>query len=292
MLENIKDIRGCFAGQAESFPARNAFVGLVLEDGGELTYKKLGDGPCHGALQKYQLFDKGVKLPIKYILSSVQDHKYTEKEVKPYIDWMVNRSPWSAMHVEKDADAVLSLGWVVDANFPANFVASALIATRAFSESYTPSIANRFATYLHILSLGFKEEEALILSYLFVKSNTSRYSVVFTDLVAGHGIFHLGGQAESYYRNFLLGTPKNLQNITLRDYKGYDVDVNAVWKTPSVASTDAFMRWIKTVRPKDSQSKKNLNIFEKIKTDGWEYTTEEGFKNVLEQILERILNAE
>lgn len=293
MLDDIKKFRKEFANQAKDHKARNAFLGVMVESSDGLQYKKLGDGPCHGALQKYQLKDKGVLLPIKYIFSSVQDYQYKEEEIKPYVDWLANRSPWAAMHIEKDAGTILKLGWVVDADFPANFVASGLIATRAFSESYTPSIANRFSTYLHILSLGFKEEEALILSYLFVKAgnNLSRYSVVFTELVAGHGIFHLGGQAESYYRNFLLSAPKNLQSYTLKAGKGYENEVNAVWKTPSVASTDAFIRWIKQVRPIDSVGKKNLNIFEKVMTDGWEYTTEEGFKSVLEQILERILNA-
>lgn len=291
MLEDIKNFRKEFARQAKDYSKRNAFVGVILEGVDGLEYKRLGDGPCHGSLQKYQLINAGVSSPIKYILSSVQSYHYEDKDVRNYIDWLVNRSPWSSLHVEKNVDNILKLGWVVSTDFPANLVASAMIATRAFTESYTPSICNRFATYLHILGLGFKEEEALLLSYLFVKGGGSRYSVVFTELVAGHGIFYLSGEAESYYRNFLLSSPKNLQKLSFKAAKGYDTDVNAVWKTPGVASTQAFLEWIKRVRPKDSVGKKNLNIFEKLKTDGWEYTTEEGFKNVLEQILERILSA-
>lgn len=291
MLKDIQKFRETFAASAKG-NGSNAYLGVILgNDQIGLSYKNIGSGPCHGAFQSYQLREKINGLPIKYLLSTVQSHNYEKEQVVPYIDWMANRSPWAALHVEKDPEAILKFGWVISPDFPANLVASACIATRAFTEHYTPSVGSRFKTYLHILSLGFKEEEALLMSYLFVKGNTSRYSVVFAELVAGHGIFALNGQPECYYRNFLLGTPKNLVGGTFASNKGYDGEVCAVWKTPSVPASTAFMTWIKRVRPRDAVGKKNLNIFEKILTDGWEYTTEEGFKNVLEQILERILHA-
>lgn len=286
----LEDIRKGFVKKGQDFSEKNAYVGLMLEaKDGTLVHRDLGKGPCHGALQTYQLRDKGVMLPIKYILSTIQAHDYPKKDVLFYIDWLINKSPWACVFVDKDAESVYQYGWLIGTDHSSNLVASACIATRYFTETYTPEISRRFSTYLHILTLGFSEHESMLMSYLFEKDNTKKYSVTFRSLEGGHSVFGLNRAPESYYRNFLKNTPAGLRKNTFEKAQGYDNGVHVLW---AYSRSEAFFNWIKRVRPIQSISKKSLNIFEKIKVDTFTITSEEGFKSVIEQILGRINSAQ
>ena len=73
--------------------------------------------------------------------------------------------------------------------------------------------------------------------------------------------------------------------------RGYFDGVTDVWKSPKVPKSSALNTWIKGLRPKDAKAKKNLNIFHKEPTSGWEIPNQEAFKSVIEQALERIYDA-
>jgi hypothetical protein len=287
----LEDVRKKFVADGEDHLDKNAYLALMLEGkDGELVYKILGNGPCHGSLQIYNLANK-VTLPIKYILSAIQTHNYKDEYVLPYIDWLLNRSPWADVFVDKDVKSVYKYGWLIGTDQPSNLVASACIATRYFTETYTPQISRRYETYLHILSLGFSEHESMLMSYLFEKDKGKKYLVNFRSLECSHSVFAMNRAPESYYRNFLNDNPKGCQTGSFKSRKGYDGEIHALWKSSGGSSSDAFFSWIQNVRPIDSKAKKSLNIFEKIETKGFTITSEEGFKSVITQVLKRINDA-
>jgi len=291
----LEDFRKGFSASSKENKNFNAYLGFIQQDkAGVQTLKILGSGPCHGAFSTSNL-SRFVPSgnTIEYLLSSVQHLLAGKADVIKYFDWLANRSPWADVFVTKDPEDIIKNGWVVDPKFPANFVTSALIATRFVTESYTDVIYKRFKVYKDILAMGFKEQEAFLFSYYFNRSKDGKsFPVTFTPVSSGHTVIGLDNATESYCRNFLLGEAKGALGGTFKDSKGYTADIHNTWKTPGVAGSAAFNNWLKALRPKDATAKKNLNIFHKMPTSGWEIPNEAAFKSVIEQALERIYNAQ
>lgn len=287
-MKELEKIRTQFAKDYKSNGGSpNAFIGLVLDD---MSYQCLGGGPCHGALQQYQLQSK-LTAPVKYILSWVIPLQSTVAFANEYIRWLANESPWADVFVVKDVEDIKKFGWVVSADYPHNFVASALIATRNITEKYTDQVCARLPIYEEILRLGFSHAEAYIFSatYNKVSSGKKLYPIQYARLSSGHSPFELTYANEAYYRNFLNKSPSNLKDKTFKQYNGYTGDVCAVWAKGG--SKDAFSDWMKGLKPKVATAAKNYNIFEKAPVKGYVINSPEDFKNILEQALERIHHA-
>lgn len=291
MLEKLREV---FAKSSLSHKSSNAYLGVVLQHKeGKQTLEVLGGGPCHGAFSSASLRHKFPNSnSIEFLLSSVQKLLVSHEEAVVYFDWLANRSPWKDVFVTKDPEDIIKKGWVVSTDFPDNLVASALIATRFVTESYTPIILGRYKVYKDILSLGFNELEAFLFSYLFNRKKTSEnFPLVFAPVTSGHAVLGVYSPTESYCRNFLLGVAAGAHNESFKKRGGYSNEVTDVWKSPKVPNSSALNTWIKGLRPKDAKAKKNLNIFHKELTSGWEIPNQKAFKSVIEQALERIYNA-
>lgn len=290
----LDELRKTFTEASKGYKTSNAYLGVILQEGEkEQTLQILGSGPCHGAFSSSSLYHKLPKnSSIKFLLSSVQKLLVPEEEAISYFDWLANRSPWKEVFVVKDPKDIIENGWVVSTNFPTNFTISALIATRFVTESYTDLILKRYKVYKDILSLGFNESESFLFSHFFGRGKTGRqFPLTFLPLTSGHAVLGVGSPTESYCRNFLLGIPEGAFNDTFQESRGYSGGIFDVWKNPKGDSSPALNNWIRNLRPKDAKAKKNLNIFHKEPTSGWEITNKKDFKSVVEQALERIYNA-
>ena len=291
----LEDFRKSFSKSSKDYKSNNAYLGVVQQDKvGVQSLKILGSGPCHGAFMSSNLSRVIASgNTIEFLLSSVQNLQVGKEGVVAYFDWLVNRSPWRDVFITKDPEDIIKNGWVVSPNFPSNFVTSALIATRFVTESYTHVILERYNVYKDILAMGFNESEAFLFSYLFNRKRQEKsFPVTFVPVSSGHTVIGVDNPTESYCRNFLLGEAKGSHQDTFKAKMGYVDGIHNVWKTPKVANSSALNTWIKALRPKDATAKKNLNIFHKAPTSGWEIPNAEAFKSVIEQALERIYNAE
>jgi hypothetical protein len=146
--------------------------------------------------------------------------------------------------------------------------------------------------YKDILSLGFSESESFLFSHFFNRMKKGKsFPVSFVPLYTGHAVLGVTNSTESYCRNFLLGTAKGADKTTFQSAKGYSGGVFSLWKDNKVHESSALNNWIKGLRPLNAKAKKNLNIFHKKPTSGWEVPDGDAFKDIIAQALERIYNA-
>lgn len=221
MLDDIQRQREKFArdakpSQKEIDRHSNAFGGLILDN---LSYVKVGDWVCHGFLNSWDL--KGVMerhsiIPkpgvIKYVLSAPMKSHENKKNTKAFYDWLLNRSPWSVTHLDKDVDRCMELGFVVDAAGPANIFVSGLMASRLFTESYDQQLKHRIPVYLELVDMGLDESEAFLFCHLYGSTSPTKslYPLVAAPYQAGHSIFHHENTNEAYYKAFLSAEFKKL----------------------------------------------------------------------------------
>ena len=298
-MTNLMEVRKRFADDAAPYQKtrsadNNAFGGIVTSDGG---YVKVGRWACHGWLQGYNLEAKvpyafNKKGGIKYILSAVMKPHVTEDKLRRFIDWLVHRSPWADIFVDKDIDSILTYGHLVDANFPTSFIVSGMIASRFVTESYSgDEIEKRCAVYQELLDIGCTENEAFFFAHMYNVSNVKKvYPITFSRYYSGHATFYASDYQEDYVRNFLRGTPANVGKNMLCDCKGYESDsVNALWAKRSEKS-DAFGERVQSLRPASKAVKQDFHIFRKALSNGFEYKDREDFASVIQQ-LRGLLNA-
>jgi hypothetical protein len=267
----------------------NAFCGLVMEDG---TYHELGPYVCHGNLGDGYLTDythKGKK--IKYVLSAVMCPHMKEGDLWVFFDWLVNRSPWAAVFIEKSVDSILQYGHVVDANNPANWVVSALIASRFGTESYSgdSEFQNRNKVWKELLSIGCSENEAYFFAQMYAPENNSKlYPIQISLCSSGHTPFTYQEFNEGYAKSFLEGKPKFLDDTRiLADGRGYAYEtIDRIWG--SERGGEHFWNNIRSLVPTSKAQGKDRNIFRAIEKRSWSYTNQEDFKSIIGQLRELI----
>lgn len=291
-LDTILQIRQTFAEAAapyrkESRGGSNAFGAFISQEG---DYCKVGAWACHGWLQDYYFVDNEAwpDHP-KYILSAVMKYQISKKQMLEFIDWMVNRSPWCRIFVDKDPESILKLGYLVDAAHPANFIANAMMATRFFTESYYPDdVVRRTQSYFALLDIGCTENEAFFFAHLYAGSGTSKiWPIKFSRRSSGHSVFFSGYYNKQYVLNFLNGTPDYLQKCKVSDGRGYESNsINKVWGPYLGNKEDKFGEFLRHLKPISGTEKENLNIFFVKKETEYSYNNPDDFKSVIDQLRE------
>ena len=292
---DILSIRQQFATSASRYNKtkssdHNAFGGFISASG---SYQEVGRWACHGWLGPayFGRWGYSKQKPVKYVLSAVM-HRHanvTKQQHLDFIDWQVNRSVWANLFVDKDANRILDLGHVVDADNCPDFIASAMIASRLMTESYSgDEICKRVDVYHELLDAGCSNEEAFFFCHMYNHTGKNTYPVVFSRWQSGHSTFFGNSYNEDYVRNFLRGNPVNKSKELLSEGKGY-TRVNGLWGNQSTRS-DAFGEAVKGIIPEQKHKKEDLHIFRKAPKEGFEYTNREDFMSVINQ-LRRIINA-
>jgi hypothetical protein len=299
-MEQYLPIREQFAQDAG--PSRNkrssdnnSYGAFIL---GNDEYSKVGKWVCHGWLSDFNIRDalpNRTKIKthgIKYMLSAVMKPHTSAQNVRLFIDWLVNRSPYASMHLDKDVDSILKYGYFVRADMPVNVITSGMIASRFVTESYTggETFEKRCAIWRELYDMGIGENEAFFFAHMFSPVSVKQiYPVEFSRLSAGHSTFYATNYQENYVRNFLNGTPANPSSKLLSQGRGYENDtINSLWA--KTTDSDAFGNAVKSLVPRSKVVKTDHHIFRKAPVNGWSYKGRDDFMSIIEQLKE-MLNA-
>ena len=153
------------------YGSRNAFLGITSNKG---DFHNLGFGPCHGGFQ----MPYGKRNYTPKVLHSWKMNRVAlstdEREVF-YTNWLINESPWSKAFISKSWEEVLEKGYEVTADLPADYVASACVATRFYTESHDSWINGHVKTFEDLLDKGVDPLWAFTMSQMY-KKTASGYS--------------------------------------------------------------------------------------------------------------------
>jgi hypothetical protein len=300
-LDDILPHREQFASDGEASRNKhssdnNSYGAFILKDG---SYAKVGAWVCHGWLSDYNLANhikpkaSVNKVGIKYVLSHVMKPHVSDKLLRRFIDWLVNRSPWAHLHLDKDVDSILKYGYVVDADHSSAFITSGFIASRFVTESYTSKneVEDRCKVWAELLDMGCSENEAFFFAHMYTSDGVkgSVYPITFARWSSGHSTFFANNYQENYVRAFLQGTPVNLGKAVLSVPKGYEnYTLNKVWGEQT--GKDSFGERVQRLVPTSKNEKQDLHIFRKAPSKGYSYKDREDFMSIIEQ-LRGIINA-
>lgn len=274
----------------------NSYGAFILKDG---SYAKVGAWVCHGWLSDYNLVNhiqpKKVvnQTGIKYVLSHVMKPHVSDDLLRRFIDWLVNRSPWAHLHIDKDVDSILKHGYVVDADHSSSLITSGFIASRFVTESYTSDneVKSRCKVFEELLNMGCSENEAFFFSHMYTSDGPKAevYPITFARWSSGHSTFFANNYQEDYVRNFLRGTPQFLANNKLSTPKGYEnYTINKVWGNQT--GKDSFGDRVQRLIPISKNEKQDHHIFRRAPAKGYSYKDREDFMSIIEQ-LRGIINA-
>ena len=300
-LDDILPHREQFAADGEGSRNKrssdhNSYGAFILKDG---SYAKVGAWVCHGWLSDYNLLHhiqpKKVvnEIGIKYVLSHVMKPHVSDKLLRRFIDWLVNRSPWAHLHLDKDVDSILKYGYVVDADHSAAFITSGFIASRFVTESYSGKgeMEQRCKVYEELLDMGCPENEAFFFAHMYTSEGKSKevYPITFSRWSSGHSTFFSHSYQENYVRSFLSASPVNLGKNVLSIPKGYENNsINNIWG--ACTGKDSFGERVKSLIPISKSEKKDHHIFRRAPSVGYSYKDREDFMSIIEQ-LRGIINA-
>jgi hypothetical protein len=213
-----------------------------------------------------------------------------EGQMLKFVDWLINRSPWEQVFIDKNPARVIKLGYLVDAQQSSSFVCSAMVASRFMTESYSgESWQSRVKVYQELLDMGCSENEAFMFAHMFNSTEWEKnlYPIVFSRLSSGHSTFYGSCYGREYILNFLKGTPVNLSGETLSNCAGYPSDsINKTWGRAT--KTDRFAEDVKSLRPLSDSVKTEYNIFKINKSQEFEYSSRGDFLSVISQLKEII----
>jgi len=296
---DLSEIREKFATSASEYTDHrhidnNSFGAFILADN---TYFEVGKWVCHGWLSEYNMQHyivgrEKLKKGVKYALSAVMKPWVSEDKLLRYIDWLINRSPWEKIFVDKDATSVRQLGYLVDANHPSSFIGSAMVASRFMTESYSgKSWECRCKVYQELLEIGCTENEAFFFAHMYnIEVDKGLYPLVFSRLQSGHWTFFGSNYQENYVRNFLTGHVAKTGANILASGKGYESDtLNSTWGLTDLSS-DAFGKKVQALQPIRMEVKKDHHIFRKLRVDSYSIQDRADFISIINQ-LKGLLNA-
>jgi hypothetical protein len=239
---------------------------------------------CHAGLKNHISKNHPWNLPVKYILSGLQDNPFSKEELVLFINWIVSESPWKNCFLLKDAETIYANRcYVLDPAQPGNLVGGAAIATRHPSE--WPRLF-KFWLYL-VQELGYDKSKAFLVSHLFqAKNSTTLFPVVIQEQRGWHQSV-ADGYNKKYWDNFLNCTPVNpgLPYIENPTYNG----VGGVWGYGGL-ETNKF----KAIRPiKKVDNVIDRHIFRKAKTigAGYSFNDKAEIESLVKQIEEMVYAA-
>lgn len=279
-----KDAARGRAARSGSYNSFGAFVNKKDE------YILVGKWVCHGWLGEGTVGSRGWGAGgIKYVLSAVMYPHMDKDDVPVFIDWLVNRSPWAEVFVDKDVNSILKYGYLVNADFPTRFIASAMIASRFLSESYSgDTFESRCKVWRELLDMGCTENEAFMFAHMYDATSTKvLYPITASRLSSGHSTFLGFGYQEGYVRNFLNATPANLTGRKLSSGVGYIYDtICNIWG--SSYDSDSFWERVQKIVPRSRNQGVDHNIFRQMVAKTYSYKNREDFASVITQLREML----
>jgi hypothetical protein len=138
----VSNNHACHAG------LRGSYGWYFIEEDGRDLNKRLG---------KYCLKAD----PLVAIYTAIVNDETPKDQQLPFVDYLINRSPWVDCFLDKDAKDVVDSGcWTLDPSQPSNYIAGACMATRWITEW-----PDRCKAWIAMVESGVDENEAMFLSH-------------------------------------------------------------------------------------------------------------------------------
>lgn len=279
-----KDAAPGRAARSGSFNSFGAFINKKDE------YILVGKWVCHGWLGEGTLRSRGWgDGGLKYMLSAVMAPHMDKNYVPVFIDWLVNRSPWRDVFVDKNVESILKYGYLVNADFPTRFITSAMIASRFPTESYSgDTFEKRCLVWRELLDMGCTESEAFIFAHMYDSKNTTTlYPITASRVSSGHSTFGGFGYQEDYVRNFLNANPSDITGHKLSSGRGYANDsICNIWGRSY--DGDHFWTKVQKIVPRSRNQGVDHNIFRQLVAKTYSYKNREDFASVITQLREML----
>lgn len=259
--------------------------GAIVTPEGDVLHERYGY-VCHAFMSIDPRIATREKKGKEYlVISSCQEimEEITEREALPYINWLINDSPYSEAFLTKDALDCIKNSFVLRTDIPNNLLVGALIATRYVSES--PGPADRITVWNKFVDMGMPPNIAFLFCHLFKMNDKGVTS--FQAMSDGHSALTVNVDWD-YIVNFVNGIKKypgeNYNNTF--SYTG----VSTLWgKRGEYYNEGNVVKFCRGIVPQKKGVKVNLNIFRKIKVDNsYIFSTQEDYEELVRQIVERV----
>lgn len=224
----------------------------VYADG---TTTKSGNTACHWGLRDYK---PGVIGVISGLMKpSEHNGMLEEEEAIRFLDYLLQRSPFSSMFVTKSYhQALADHAVIVRTDVPSNWMAAALVETRLLWEY--PYCVRAFSA---LAEKGVPEDLALYLGHIASGSLKNEYSWSWGGGGDAHMSFSTYYMGDRGLRNFLAHTPEKLNSNFEKstNYSGY----SNMWGAGKNVAT-----WINDNFQYKPKGKESTNPFVKAKVEG------------------------
>jgi hypothetical protein len=144
----------------------------------------------------------------------------TEEEGVMYLDWLLNRSPYSSTFISKDAlDCIYHKATISDSNTPSNLMAAGMVASRRLWE-YSSVVR----VFCDLVNVGVPEDLAFWLGHITRCEFNRAGRVALTGEHSGHCSLDPRRMPKEALSNFLNHkvTAPNKTYTASKNYEGYD----------------------------------------------------------------------
>lgn len=197
---------------------------------------------CHAGLRDityvrgYQDFGSPIAV-VSALMKPYEKEMLLEEEAFMYLDWLLNRSPYSSVFISKDVhECLLHKAIIADANHPSNLMAGGLVASRRLWEY--PTVARVFCD---LVKEGTNEDLAYILAHYCTTSFDRSGKVDWSCVRGGHCTIETSAVTQAYVKNFLAHTPTDLNKPYSESYSYYGYSNMFLGKGPR---TIYLSQWI------------------------------------------------
>ena len=256
---------------------RVAKVGFIFTDD---TYWESLNTACHAGLYGIKYNIECPKKDIKGVWSVYKTpHKdLTKNDQERFVDWMVNKSPYSSTFLLKDVDTIINSCWISNPDVDGNLMVAGSIATRFLSEDYYKGNSK---TWAELVNNGADPTYAYVLAQQF-KASKNIYPIR-----KGSGDLHTGVKFSNYSLslsyNFIKNKiVKNSQSYQeLKSYSG----LTDIFKENG---KEDFESWTTKVRPIKNSMHMSYNIFSQNKKETNVLADKEDLMSVYDQFVKEI----
>lgn len=221
---------------------------------------------CHAGLRLggYGREEKGGLAVVSALMKPGGDELY-EDEALLYLDWLLNRSPYSEVFITKSPHEALATKMIIaDGSKPSNLMAAGLVASRRLWEySYIARV------FCDLAKAGVNEDLAYYLGHISSTSFDTKGNFNWGTYKSGHCSLNPGVFGPKELKNFIDHKPISLNKpySESSDYDGYD----GMYGTNR---GDHIGGWIHKNFPYGDNDKKGVNPFAaagKVKTCSYEH---------------------
>lgn len=165
----------------------NSRIGYtIVEKDNSETFYDMGFNFCFSNLN---LIKRKEGLKIGRVFSLLRPIRWNGEYAEVYYNWLLNDSPWASAFLNKSYDKVKEEGFVLTTSIDRNYLASALSATRFFTETHNESFRHQTKTFGELLEKGVGGKEAFILATYIYPSTVGSDSYKLNHYVGyGHNI--------------------------------------------------------------------------------------------------------